>query len=101
LHHGHLAAVSEARHALRMKDNRITATYLTRQQLIESRCDIPWAEEVLGILYGLPNGLKVIHVSYMEGGTINAIAENSFVGLRKTVASLNERRGPRKPLKPA
>jgi len=86
-------AGSEARHALRMKDSRITATYLTRQQLIESRCDIPWAEEVLGVLYEHPNGLKVIHVSYLEGGTINALAENSFVDLRKAVADLNERHG--------
>jgi len=39
-----------------MKDNRITATYLTRQQLIESRCDIPWAEEVLGFYTGFRMG---------------------------------------------
>jgi hypothetical protein len=83
---------SEGRHAPRVKDSRITATYLTRQQLIESGCDIPWAEEVLGVLYEHPNGLKVIHVSYLKekGGAINAIAENSFVDLRKAVADLNE-----------
>jgi hypothetical protein len=73
-----------------MQDNRITATYLTRQQLIGLRCDIPWAEQVQGILYEHPDW-KLIHVSYLEAGTIKAIANNSFEGLRKAVADLNER----------
>jgi len=76
---------------LRMTDTRVTATYLTRQQLIEEGCDIPWSEEVLGVLYEHSSALKVIHLSYLEAGTINALAENSFEDLRKTVADLNER----------
>jgi hypothetical protein len=79
-----------ARHAPRVQDNRITATHLTRQQLIESDCDIPWAEQVQGILYEHPDW-KLIHVSYLDAGTIKTIANDSFEDLRKTVADLNER----------
>jgi hypothetical protein len=75
----------------RMQDNRITATYLTWQQLIESHCDLPWADEVLGVLYEHPSGLTVIHMSYLEAGKMKVVAAGSFEDLRKTVADLNER----------
>jgi hypothetical protein len=45
---------------------------------------------VQGILYEHPDW-KLIHVSYLEAGTIKAIANNSFEDLRKAVADLNER----------
>lgn len=58
---------------------------LSRQQLIHSRCVIPWAEEVYAVLNNVSGGTKRIDLVYRVGKTLTArqpFCGNNNNGLR-------------------
>jgi hypothetical protein len=49
--------------------SEVKVTELNRQHLKESYCDIPWAEQMVAVLYDFPDGVKIVHVvSLYHGG---------------------------------
>jgi hypothetical protein len=84
----------EARYAFPMKGDPITRRptgVVTRQQLIDSRCDIPWADYAYAILNELSDGTKKVDLVYTVGKDTKVISEKSFDDMRQAVANLNER----------
>jgi hypothetical protein len=77
-----------------MKGDPITSKptgTLTRQQLIDSRCNIPWADDVQAILNDLSDGTKRIDLVYKVGADIKSISEKDFEDLRDAVVELIKR----------
>ena len=90
----HLRPAVAARHALPMKGDPLTRKptgVVTRQRLIESRIDIPWADYTYAILNEVSDGTKKIDLVYTVGRDTKVIFEKSFDDMRKAVANLIER----------
>jgi hypothetical protein len=71
----------------------LQASLVPRKQLINSRIDIPWADQVHGVLnYDGNNGVLIV---YLEGRDIKTIAGESLDDVRTAVAALTQQRSSR------